>query len=417
MYLAFSIIQIARNKYLDKNLINNDLYFQLINLYGVNFNDYEKCYFDLKKELKEIKIEKVKETSIVKNDKEKMPQLNNKTLSADKYNNSNKLKQKFKSNVNLVNLKGINSPNKEIKVQISKEEKVNKIISYKAKNNSDDNKVIKENCKEITNDLNVNRIFNINTVNEDTMNIKSINIINNNDNGLNNINMNSLNLQEKKNKNTLNDEKKNDINNNKDKSNKNIIINRKKIKSKSHISISCKTNNYRNNIRYKSNNIMPLSIFNSSIKDVDDKKVVSDKNLIFETNIFNNNKCLKPITNFNSIQNKKFRISKNKDCFQSKEYIIPENSNNDQLFSKNEIYNSKNKSRKDVSNFKSYEFFNLKFHNINGKTRNKMSSEYEKNNNDSNSRRLFKSTDKFLQNHLGVSRKMITFKNNIKIEE
>ena len=188
--------------------------------------------------------------------------------------------------------------------------------------------------------------------------------------------MNSLNLQEKKNKNILNDEKENDINNNKDKSNKNIIINRKKIKSKSHIAISCKTNNYRNNLRYKNNNIMPLSIFNTSIKQLDDKKVVSDKNLIFETNILNSNKFLKPINNFNSIQNKKFRICKNKECFQIKDYIISENSNNDQLFSKNEIYNSKNKSRKDVSNFKSYECFNLKFYNINGEAKNKISLEY-----------------------------------------
>ena len=53
---------------MDKKLINNDLYFQLINLYGVNFNDYEKCYFDLKKELKELKRDK--ETSIINNEKE-----------------------------------------------------------------------------------------------------------------------------------------------------------------------------------------------------------------------------------------------------------------------------------------------------------------------------------------------------------
>ena len=52
---------------------------------------------------------------------------------------------------------------------------------------------------------------------------------------------------------------KNEIkNNNIDKPNNNIIIERKKTKSKSHISISCKANNCRNNIRHKSNNILPL---------------------------------------------------------------------------------------------------------------------------------------------------------------
>ena len=62
MHMAFAIIQIAREKYLDKNLINNDLYFQLINLYGVNFKDYKKCYFELKSVLKEKKKEKKKLT-------------------------------------------------------------------------------------------------------------------------------------------------------------------------------------------------------------------------------------------------------------------------------------------------------------------------------------------------------------------
>ena len=51
MYIAFSLIQIAREKYLDKNNINTKLFNKLINLYGVNFNDYKKCYKEIKAEI------------------------------------------------------------------------------------------------------------------------------------------------------------------------------------------------------------------------------------------------------------------------------------------------------------------------------------------------------------------------------
>ena len=50
MYIAFSIIQISREKYLSKNRINNQLFFKLIDLYGINYKDYKKCYEDLKSE-------------------------------------------------------------------------------------------------------------------------------------------------------------------------------------------------------------------------------------------------------------------------------------------------------------------------------------------------------------------------------
>ena len=182
---------------------------------------------------------------------------------------------------------------------------------------------------------------------------------------------------------------KNEINNNNiDKPNNNIIIERKKTKSKSHISISCKANNCRNNIRHKSNNILPLSIFKTNINEVEEKKVTSDKNLILETNIYNN-KFLKPIDNLNSTQKNKFRISKGKKFLQRAKYIISENSNNNQLDDKKEIFTLKNQSKKDVSNFKSYKYFN----------------------NDLNSRRFFKSSDKLVKNHLAINSKMITLEN------
>ena len=51
MYLAFSIIQLAREKYLDNNMIKPNLFHKLINLYGVDYSDFENCYEELKSEI------------------------------------------------------------------------------------------------------------------------------------------------------------------------------------------------------------------------------------------------------------------------------------------------------------------------------------------------------------------------------
>jgi len=48
MQLAFSIIQIVRENYLKFNLIKTDLFNKLINLYGIKFDDYKKCYEEIK---------------------------------------------------------------------------------------------------------------------------------------------------------------------------------------------------------------------------------------------------------------------------------------------------------------------------------------------------------------------------------
>ena len=48
MYIAFSIIQISREKFLAQHLINHYLFNKLINLYGINFDDYKKCYEEIK---------------------------------------------------------------------------------------------------------------------------------------------------------------------------------------------------------------------------------------------------------------------------------------------------------------------------------------------------------------------------------
>ena len=51
MYTAFSLIQIAREKFLDKNMIKKNLFLKLINLYGIKPDDYKKCYLEIKDEI------------------------------------------------------------------------------------------------------------------------------------------------------------------------------------------------------------------------------------------------------------------------------------------------------------------------------------------------------------------------------
>ena len=52
MQIAFSIIQLSREKYLNKNLEISEYFFKLlISLYGVEFSDYEECYNVIKQDL------------------------------------------------------------------------------------------------------------------------------------------------------------------------------------------------------------------------------------------------------------------------------------------------------------------------------------------------------------------------------
>jgi len=53
MYLAFSLIQISREKFLDKAIIKPKLFSNLVNAYGINPEDYKDCYDEVIKEIKE----------------------------------------------------------------------------------------------------------------------------------------------------------------------------------------------------------------------------------------------------------------------------------------------------------------------------------------------------------------------------
>jgi hypothetical protein len=57
MHVAISLIQITREKYINKAMIKQNLFLSLINLYGIKFNDYKKCYEEIKAEIKEMNSE------------------------------------------------------------------------------------------------------------------------------------------------------------------------------------------------------------------------------------------------------------------------------------------------------------------------------------------------------------------------
>ena len=54
MQVAFSIIHLSREKYINKNRkLSDNLYKSLISLYGVEFSDYEQCYKEIKRGISE----------------------------------------------------------------------------------------------------------------------------------------------------------------------------------------------------------------------------------------------------------------------------------------------------------------------------------------------------------------------------
>ena len=103
MHIAMSLIQITREKFIDKTLIKPKLFSKLINLYGVNQKDYEKCYDEIKSDIKESNLEndKVPEKESIIIDE---PDEHKDDLKADKRNES--------ANKSFMKNKNIYVPNK-----------------------------------------------------------------------------------------------------------------------------------------------------------------------------------------------------------------------------------------------------------------------------------------------------------------
>ena len=125
MYLAFSLIQIAREKYLQKNMIKPKLFLKLISLYGISFDDYKNCYeeikSEIKKNLKESKPE-IENNNEKKKEKENEDPKTTKRYSVDKieknFDNKNVyVPSKMRSSIATLSL------NKFEKYALSKDEK------------------------------------------------------------------------------------------------------------------------------------------------------------------------------------------------------------------------------------------------------------------------------------------------------
>ena len=155
-------MQISREKYLDKNSINPKLFNKLINLYGVIFNDYRKCYKELKAEIEEKPIEGKRFSEILATPKmeEKFNKIekNNileiqslKKLPQDDINELNNhckidknviLANKMKSSNIIVRIKGnFDKPKDEQKINKDKEFDKNNEINHHV--NSEEENIIK----------------------------------------------------------------------------------------------------------------------------------------------------------------------------------------------------------------------------------------------------------------------------------
>ena len=272
MYIAFSLIQISREKYIDKKNIYPKLYYNLISLFGVNYKDYKNCYKELKNEIEE----KQNESNDILDTEKK--------INKDLLNNEELLKK-------------VSNDDTTATINYCKMDK-NVVVSNKLKSSNVIPAIpfLREN------------LININEKNEESKNEKNDNINNNE------IKNNTINNNEELILNLNDDEIKLDKNKNKVKSSNEL--NHILPKNKNKLFIDC------NNNTYKSNSNLPKIdlLIDSSIKKTD---IINDKvqNLKYSSSKqIVNNKFLKTNqkTTLNPIKNKNtLVVSDNKRYFQS----------------------------------------------------------------------------------------------------
>ena len=130
MYIALSLIQIAREKYIEPNLIKPKLFYNLINLYGINQNDYKRCYEEVKGEVNEENNGKERENRYQNDD-------NNEEQTIKRTQERNEsTKKAYKKNKNIYVPNKVKSSN--VIIHIKKDEAINP-----SKNN--DNSLSKDN--------------------------------------------------------------------------------------------------------------------------------------------------------------------------------------------------------------------------------------------------------------------------------
>ena len=143
MYIALSLIQISREKYIKNYMIKPKLFFNLINLYGINYIGYQQCYEEIKTEingesLTEVNnINNMKRVSLDKYNKESSKQLGmnmsitNLYRKRRKAHTNNKLKKDLKTEINDENNNKDLNDNDYHKPKVSR----NKHISIDCSNN------------------------------------------------------------------------------------------------------------------------------------------------------------------------------------------------------------------------------------------------------------------------------------------
>ena len=319
MYIAFSLMQIAREKYLDKNVINIKLFNYLINLYGVNFNDYKKCYKELKAEIEQKQIEIKGTNDILETEKnmENEPKNENKDFfdieklkkgsqgdATEKHNHckmdknvlvSNKMKS---SNAILRLRESLLEPKEEIEKDKNKDKEPINNEKNNHDNNIEDNSDQKdENEKKNKNEINTSKDENNIIVFEE-----------------NNDDKNNMDIEYK-----FNVESKDDASEEKDNTNKNKLrssLELSHIKPKNHLFINC-NNQYRSNENLPK--INPLfnqdhqSQLNTEKNKKDEKHLkCSSSKEIANKFLKTNQKTLNPVRNRRTMSNtnhKKYSIN------------------------------------------------------------------------------------------------------------
>ena len=166
MYVALSLIQIAREKYIEQSLIKPKLFSNLINLFGVNPNDYKKCYDEIKMEINEDNNGNQKENinqNEIDNEAEELETINKKadrnesTKKVHKKNKNIYVPNKVKSSNVLVHVKDNLIKNTENSNSKDNEDKNSE--EFKEKDNSKEDKAI-----ELTlNEIGVNKKYKLKT--------------------------------------------------------------------------------------------------------------------------------------------------------------------------------------------------------------------------------------------------------------
>ena len=359
MQIAFSIIQLSREKYINKEFELSELYKKLILLYGVEFSDYEECYNIIKMDLSETNDlnEEEKEDISYSN----IPNINKDTDSLiikNNINNSktiNKERNKYKDNFNkdsgeIKNKISLDSnrDNRYIKTDInlnrniiknsnnlisSLDQKKDKLLSKKYKLNNNYYS-LQNNSIDILDNIHINKKLTPNVIRN--INNNSLNYVNNKNSNYtiqNNVN------KYRKNKNVTTSEKNQKANNTlyinytPKFSIKNIpIINN--INYINNINVtnddyfcSCNIKKYKNNINILSetsnlNNINKMKNNSHTLRKTLfklDNIVPIQLNYEYNINTINNNKIRKEINDINKPQNNniqdykiKYDIKKNR---------------------------------------------------------------------------------------------------------